>query len=433
MRRSAVLSEVVSSAASSVVASAAWPVVASCLALLLAAACGRSGFEVDTDFVDGSFETGFSAGTFNGTRWAGDHLELIPGVTTGTYVSRVFDAGDSSARWNELRWLPGAPYGKPLPDNGVSEGGYPAGNFAMTNNVLLVHFEDRIDDSSSELNRMFSVKVVGYSTGVFGRALVDAADNYVYTLVESTSSPFNSQSGELSWALWAKSTSSCPGNTVYMGVENPSGDPFKQHLWLGCSPKGGGPSGVLGNTWCTDRTDNDCVQVPGDAVITDGRWHHLAIVKAGHSPGTLTTYVDGVRQGVLPTAYHHPLKFNTGVEVALGALSKGTYPATTELDEAAIWRRALTEAEIQQLYRRGAQRLSVLVRACPEPTCSGVPFAGPGGDATRGYTEPATALKANRPMPITNLIGRYVQYQIQLSTDDPKASPTLYEVALTRE
>jgi Concanavalin A-like lectin/glucanases superfamily len=398
-------------------------------ALALLAGCGQVAAETGDALVDDGFDGRFGAGVFAGTRWVGDHVELDAGVRSGTFVSRVFDSGVQRAAWNRLSWRPGAPYGKPLPDGGRSETGYRAGNVSMQQNVLLAHFDDKVQDDSPSALALVTTKPGGFGAGVFGAALTDTADSYVYATVRGMDSPLNFGAQDFSWSLWARSTAACPGNAVFMGLENPDTG-LRPHLWLGCTDSV--VAGSLGNTFCTSRTDaeNDCVQVPGKSRITDGAWHHLAIVKAGQRPGTVTTYVDGALQGQVPSSYASPLVFDDGVQLAIGAFSGGSYPAAGDFDEAAVWRRALSEVEVAALYRRGAQRLLVQVRACEEPTCTAVSFAGPGGDPQRWYVEPANAESPGQTLLATPVIGRYVQYQVRLESELQGMSPELYEMSL---
>ena len=392
-----------------------------------AGADGASGSGV---FTDDRLEGEFGAGTFSGTRWVGDHVELEPGKTSGDFVSRVFDSGASRLQWRTLRWGPGAPYGKPLPDRGAAETGYRASSFDMAKNVLLAHFDDSIVDTSPTANVLTGSSLGGFVPGVFGSGLSDTQQGYVHATVTSAASVFNFGTDSFSWSLWAKSTTPCPGNAVYMGIENP-GTGLKPHLWLGCTPLGdAGSSGTLGDTFCSTRTTtNDCADVTGSRVLTDGTWHHMAIVKAGHAPATLSAYMDGVLQGTTQNTYANPIVFQNGVELAIGGFSLGTYPADGVFDEAAIWRRALTPDEIVALYRRGAQRLTIQVRACQEPTCASVAFVGPGGDSARAFVDPANALGPPEGLPLIET-GQFAQYRVHFETDDPSRSPALYEVTL---
>ncbi|MCK5882449.1 MAG: LamG domain-containing protein, partial [Bacteriovoracaceae bacterium] len=59
----------------------------------------------------------------------------------------------------------------------------------------------------------------------------------------------------------------------------------------------------------------------------------------------------------------------------------GSYNNTNEhldgsVDEVAVWNRVLTEAELQQLYRRGANRIKYQVKSCVDSSCNCSAFSG---------------------------------------------------------
>jgi hypothetical protein len=95
----------------------------------------------------------FNEGTYVNTNWVTDHLEIPAGVASGTYTSKVLDAG-TTMRWQSLAWVEGAPYQEPLPDNRASEG--VPGGADMSSNALLLHLEEAsgqlADSSGPELN-----------------------------------------------------------------------------------------------------------------------------------------------------------------------------------------------------------------------------------------------------------------------------------------
>ena len=413
--------------------------------LALAGACGKVEVPADQDAAPGAVDAApggraaedliddqaaeFAGGTFLGTRVVGDGVELDEGERSGDFVSRIHDSTVDGASWAILGWTPGAPYGKPLPDGGQSEAGYPAGTADMADNVLLLHFDQDLTDSSAIGSPVDSVGPAAFVAGRFGDALDDRPDGYVRTAVAGPDSVFNFGTSSFSWSLWARSTAACPGNAVYMGIENPDTG-LRPHLWFGCTPIEGGPEGTLGNTFCSTRDElGDCVRAEGAALLTDGGWHHMAIVKAGHDAATVTAYLDGVAAAEIETSFLNPIVFDTGVELAIGAFSAGTFPAEGAFDEAAAWRRALDAEEVRALYGRGIQRLSLQVRACDEPTCNGVEFVGPGADPASAFEDPAGALTPPDRLPL-DLVGRYLQYRIRLETDDPALSPSIHRVTI---
>ncbi len=87
---------------------------------------------------------GFGGGTHSNTQWNTSLIDLdTAGKTagTGTFTSRIFDALQSNS-WNTIGWTPSRPYLKELPNSVATETAYDAGNFAMTNNVMLLHMNE---------------------------------------------------------------------------------------------------------------------------------------------------------------------------------------------------------------------------------------------------------------------------------------------------
>ena len=90
------------------------------------------------------------------------------------------------------------------------------------------------------------------------------------------------------------------------------------------------------------------VMVTSEEKLVDGRWHHLA---ASWSPNTADLYLDGRRiaqelesrellQGALPE-----------LQVGGGPQDDGTVFFAGDIDEFAVWNRALTQIEVEQQFR----------------------------------------------------------------------------------
>lgn len=71
-----------------------------------------AGFVYAAVFVDNT-QAEFQGGTYSNTIWNTDHVELSSGQTSGTYTSRVFDAGDL-ANWSQLAWSENLPSGNKI-------------------------------------------------------------------------------------------------------------------------------------------------------------------------------------------------------------------------------------------------------------------------------------------------------------------------------
>lgn len=380
---------------------------------------------VDDDAAD------FDAGTYADTVYT-DGLRLDADQLSGSFISRVFDAG-AEVTWATLQWTPRGPYSKPLPDGGASEVGYAEGNADMSDNALLLHFDDHgelspgttVTDSSPEGH---SVQLLGSGNAPknpfapLGEALSLTGANYL-AVHHDDSVAFQFGEGGFTWSAWVRTASSCAEesagvgpNQVYMGMEStmPSGRP---HLWLGCfnpyAPQCSSANvpGWLGGT-ITDELGNGVGSFCSESSHVDNQWHHIALVKSGHASATLSTWLDGVLVDTENASYGTPITFSPGeAPFTLGALSEAFY-ATVDLDEVAVFGRALDPSEVGDLYRRGGLRLSLQIRVCDEPTCTDVPFVGPDQTTDTVYADVSLAPGETAELPAIS--GRYFQYAARL-------------------
>ncbi|MEM9487802.1 MAG: LamG-like jellyroll fold domain-containing protein, partial [Myxococcota bacterium] len=257
------------------------------------------------ELIDDSFDS-FAAGTFEGTEWAGDHLQLAADRDSGEFLSRVFDAGSADAAWSTLSWQTRAPHGRSLPGMGRSDTGYARDAVDMRDNVLLLRMDESeaagngqvLTDASGRGNDAVVASggnVLLPESGLFDGALHDSADTHAFVDL-ATTRDFDFGAGDFTWALWAKTSQSCQEeNRVFMGSDGDGSGQDRVHLWLGCahhtrsSCSDGQNGGRAAGTFIAGAGEGFC----GQSRINDGQWHHLAIVKSGHSPATLTLYVDG--------------------------------------------------------------------------------------------------------------------------------------------
>ena len=208
----------------------------------------------DGVFTDDRLEGEFGAGTFSGTRWVGDHVELEPGKTSGDFVSRVFDSGASRLPWKTLRWGPGAPYGKPLPDRGAAETGYRASSFDMAKNVLLAHFDDAIVDTSPTANVLTGSSLGGFVPAVFGSGLVRHAAGVRPRDRHERSQRVQLRNGLVLVVALGEVDDALSGQRRLHGDREPGdgaqASPVARLHALGAMPG----SGTLGDTFCSTRT-----------------------------------------------------------------------------------------------------------------------------------------------------------------------------------
>jgi len=410
------------------------------------AGCGRFGFESQYVFTDDT-QVEFDRGTYDaGTAalaWRGDRVALAsaPFDTTGVgvYLSRPFDTGDDAAGWETLAVTPVAPHGRALLGGGAAEQGYAEDNADMTGDVLLLHLDGMsvadggaVSDSSGHAHdgqMIFDGQGASQVAGAFGQALDISRDAYV-TL---DGNYFDFGAGDVTYAVWVKmfDCSQSNDNRIAIGGAGAGDSP---HAWLGalCPEQCPGGDGAYMNIYDATRSGASVSACSG-VRLDDGAWHHLASVKQGHAPATLRLYVDGREVG---TAVHDygagQFTYDAG-EIRLGSfnLNDPQYHTRIVVDEAAIWKRALAPTELAALHRRGALRLEVQVRACPDGTCDTEPFVGPDGTPATTFTEHALDQEDQRGnLAALSLDGAVAQYRATFSTASRAASPGLVRVTM---
>jgi hypothetical protein len=251
--------------------------------------------------------------------------------------------------------------------------------------------------------------------------------------------PFAFGTSDFTWSVWMKTTTrGCTsnggswGNQVYIGGEDADARP---HTWLGCSAQSSvcpNPDGTGRVSGYISTTQADGQEYCGRRVIDDGAWHHLALVKQGHAAATVVVYVDGAVESTLAIAFESAFTYDAPSQLGIGSFSLGAANGQSDavLDEVAIFRRALSPAEVSALSARGHERASLTVRACATPSCTdGAPFVGPGGDPS------ATFIDASLSPPARGDLGflpatRFVQYRVHLETDDAASAPRVSSIAL---
>lgn len=365
----------------------------------------------------------FEQGSFTETGVDGDVVVLSEGATEGRFVSRVFDA-QRSVRVTQVSWLPGAPYGKPLPRGGGADTGYPRGGVDLSDAILHLDFDGRDGDEPTQFTNHAPngqpATVVGPAVSLLpGRAGLGFDDTTATKLelaVDDTS-PFQFGTSDFTWSYWFKSTQDCPndnppfGNRVHLGIEETAGD--ETHMWLGCTSNAscGSPGGHLGGTFrfTSGEGHNFC----SEAVINDGQWHHLALVKAGHEAATLRLYVDGLSDRVFEVSFSAPANFDSVVPFFVGGFTGNGYQAEGIFDDVVIATHAWSPGEVATAYGRHAMGLTLRVRTCSEPDCADdPPFGLPMRDDVPAAEAPIVQQVQD------SSAGRYVQYEVELSAEN---------------
>ena len=146
-----------------------------------------------------------------------------------------------------------------------------------------------------------------------------------------------------------KKSTPCTGNEVAVGRDaDDSGS--KLHWWTGCYGDDGAASFVLIAKNGNGSDSSNFLR--GTTPLTDGAWHHVAVVRDG-SNGKNLLYVDGVLEDEVAVVYGAGFDSPTA-PLNIGWMNlDGGYRFEGLLDEVAIYGRALSASEIQEHFGVG--------------------------------------------------------------------------------
>jgi len=361
---------------------------------------------------DDGGQLGFGGGEFSNTVWSNvapyrsgaDYLKLANLlIPTGVFTSRLIDAS-SHVSWTTFAWTPHRPTGKPLPDGGRREAGYPAGNADMSGNRVLLHFDEMTATTEFSNSAGVSITVLCGAecptAGAAGR--FHQAVSFTGTVSQSVQFSDTATASRLGLEFWVKPETLT--NTILLTRWPVSGSAGLTHT-IGIT--GGRFVQWLGGVSVTNST-----------VITPGRWYHL--VSVAEAQGDFKLYVNGV---VAAAPNGLGALWSGGSLYQLGAGYAGA------IDEVAVYTRSLSAGEALEHYWRGALQLAFQVRACQNKQCPNVDFTGPGGLIDTYYTELDNLTLGTPTAVLTGLRRtRYFQYRVYLTTETPDASPELRSV-----
>lgn len=394
------------------------------------------------EFTDQTWEGEFAEAEGLGPLdWLADSIQLPPSVDVGRLESRIFDAG-SDAVWSELRWTPRAPYGTPLQlpvgDEDVS---YPAGNTGLAALEFLAHLDagpfannDVVADATGQYEAAWLGSSTANIPGVFQRALGHTDDNDTDAFRIELTEAVEPGMGPFTWTLWYRSES-CAG-TIMLALDASPGAKETGLYFMSCG--GNGECLNTGSRYALAfiRGPGDpLAQVCSDVPIDDGVWHHLALRRQVNNEGqVLEMFVDGRLAGgrsfpvVTDVSVHLDAVVQENFTLAGG--NEGIHSGAGEYDEFALWNRALSTEEVENLYNRGALSARFQVRACSSADCSDAAFVGPGDDLMSGYIDPGPQFAHAIDLSTLDLRGRYIQYRFQLRRRLGAPSPAIEAVTV---
>ncbi|MDX2012628.1 MAG: LamG domain-containing protein [Myxococcaceae bacterium] len=331
---------------------------------LLLAACPGSAIDDRNGLALGettSFDVGDAGLVLRADAGAGSPTRA-PAVT-GRFTSRVFDLG-SRATPVQLDLATLAPAGAALPVDGGADAPFALGGFSMQRNALLVPFAEPpgvnvvVDRSGNGfLGRVDG----GVSFGAPG--LVGQAARFDGGCLVFDSSPAFDPGPTLSVALWIRPRNLNgvdPHGLVSRRLDFQAESQFTFFLWLN------------DRLWVDLETENDRFQ--GTRSIANDVWTHVALVYDGRLDAGVRArvYVDGELDAVAPeTSASLPPRT---IPVVLGCLPNPAGGLSQsyegEMDEVALFTRALSADEVSALHARGASQHRVGLRTCDTFSCT---------------------------------------------------------------
>ena len=349
----------------------------------------------------------------------------------GIYTSRVSQATSATQTWNRaLAWQTSRPLGKGLPSGHAAEStsDYSSGGTTLNQNLVTMwHFDelgsgtvaggDFYDDSGysntgTAQGTVGSGILVG-QTGIAYRGIyLDGSSGYV------SSTNLFAEPTTYSLQIWFKTLTTSGGKLMGFGSSATGASTlFDRHIYME-------NTGVL----VYGIYSGGFTYVVSPASYNDGKWHHVVATQNGT---VMVLYVDGVQVGTT-TAAGNPQAYDGYWRVGYDSLATwGAVPTSYyfngNLDEVGIWSRALSAAEVLQLYQRSAASFGLQTRYCTASDCSDNPnWVGPDGTSQTFYSESdnrsGSTILAGAPNVTLATLGPgaspYFQYRLYLDSDD---------------
>lgn len=371
-----------------------------------------SGIFIDTT------EINWSAGTFNNmaTQGTGASANLTSSGrnVSGSFGSQVFDA-TATANWANITIATEVPYGTEIGRNAndsitTSNQSQYFGFINTSGLVVLYYF-----NNESEFGENNSI-IRDYSTIVNEQRATSKTANATCSTSCSNYSISNKKLGryglDLNQSVWTVNTPSVDWKNaitistwIYVKTVMPTGTTPSRFI----SGSNSSTSDVIrvtitqgnGIVFSEDNGVSTCT-APSNVLLND-TWHHIAITKS-KANNVDAIYIDGIDMATDKTC--------TGGESAtyptwyLGNLQTGARLLNATIDEFSIWNRSLSQAEVRNLYKRGALRLNISVRSCDDSACVGEP-----------YTKVANLSFMGGIVPLNLSTNRYFQYNFTFTSN----------------
>lgn len=342
------------------------------------------------------------------TECTSDTLTLTSSQTSGSYETPVLDAG-SLTNWSSLSWTPSQPYGKSLV--GSDESAYSSNNMNNSANaVMLLSFNEdsgTFVDLSGNGNDGTAVNATHGATGKVGQAVdFDGSDDTVVIAHDDTLD----LTENITIAAWVYADSFLTDNAILEKRSSSSSYPIGYSFSVNQDRKL--------RFFSRDNSTSTRVDAVSSSTITSGGWRHVAVT---YDRSNVRFYINGQAAGA--PADTSALNSNTH-DLTVGLTGNGFWDWNGRIDELGVWNTALSQADIVELYERGAQRLFIDVRTCDDDTCFDESY-------TTTVSEQDNATSGLPSVSLSEPNNRYAQARVRLETDSSSIQPVLQNLTLT--
>lgn len=202
----------------------------------------------------------------------------------------------------------------------------------LTNLQAYYQFQNNSNDVTGNGNNGTDTNIT-YGTGVIGQAAISNGTTSRIAVGTGLSN-----TGDMTVAGWINSSS------------------FADHQFIAAKSVTGNPSDTQWAFYIQASTGklsfwNGSIEKPTGAVITTGSFQHVAFVVAS---GVLTGYVNASASGTTQSVSYGSGGSTITAQLCNRDSADNTQVVNGSLDELGIWGRALSGAEITQLYNSGA-------------------------------------------------------------------------------
>lgn len=312
------------------------------------------------------------------------------GANAGEYLSGIFNSGKNS-NWATISWITEIPYGQDLPDNQTAENGAFTEGMDMTGNIGLWHLNETsgaiVDSSGNSNNGTVNGGISYNQTGKFGTALdFNGSNGFIHIPHDNSLNPTDKIT-LLAWLKWDIDPSL--GNS-YASIINKFAD---NHYRLQHNNANENFEFAIRTTPNGDRW------VDSTTIPQKDKWYLLVGTYDG---ADLKIYVNGNLEN---TASHGGDLVTSISDLNIGRRTANDRFFNGIIDEVAIFDRALSESEIENIYLRGVANINLSVRSCDDSSCSG-----------ESWTNLGNNLSSPQSLSVSD--NQFMQYKFGFDTDD---------------